>query len=167
MYLPNRAAALDGSRSYDDHGIVEYEWSRDPKSPAAGVSISMMINGHHQIRDSCELLPASFTALQEKKVGNFVQAVTSLFGDTFALICGPGVLILFPCPVWNDKKTRSEKKKENKEKVMTFVNKVAISFSRMLPVKMSYSKDSNFGYFKHRSNHFISVRLNYTKLYLC
>ena len=39
VHLPNRAAALDGSRSYDDHGIVEYEWSRDPKSPAAGVSV--------------------------------------------------------------------------------------------------------------------------------
>ena len=38
VYLPNRAAELDGSQSYDDHGIVEYEWSRDPKSPAAGVS---------------------------------------------------------------------------------------------------------------------------------
>lgn len=37
VYLPNRAAELDGSSSYDDHGIVEYEWSRDPKSPAAGV----------------------------------------------------------------------------------------------------------------------------------
>ncbi|XP_068735885.1 dyslexia-associated protein KIAA0319-like protein [Montipora capricornis] len=36
VHLPNRAAELDGSRSYDDHGIVEYEWSRDPKSPAAG-----------------------------------------------------------------------------------------------------------------------------------
>lgn len=36
VYLPNRAAELDGSQSYDDHGIVEYEWSRDPKSPAAG-----------------------------------------------------------------------------------------------------------------------------------
>ena len=39
VHLPNRAAALDGSSSYDDHGIVEYEWSRDPKSPAAGVSV--------------------------------------------------------------------------------------------------------------------------------
>ena len=41
VHLPNRAAALDGSSSYDDHGIVEYEWSRDPKSPAAGVSVNM------------------------------------------------------------------------------------------------------------------------------
>lgn len=41
VHLPNRAAALDGSSSYDDHGIVEYEWSRDPKSPAAGVSVSI------------------------------------------------------------------------------------------------------------------------------
>jgi len=41
VYLPNRAAALDGSRSYNDRGIVEYEWSRDPKSPAAGVSVSI------------------------------------------------------------------------------------------------------------------------------
>lgn len=40
VYLPNRAVELDGSSSYDDHGIVEYEWSRDPKSPAAGVSSS-------------------------------------------------------------------------------------------------------------------------------
>ena len=38
VYLPNRAAELDGSQSSDDHGIVEYEWARDPKSPAAGVS---------------------------------------------------------------------------------------------------------------------------------
>ena len=38
VYLPNRAAELAGSSSYDDHGIVEYEWTRDPKSPAAGVS---------------------------------------------------------------------------------------------------------------------------------
>ena len=38
VYLPNRAAELVGSSSYDDHGIVEYEWTRDPKSPAAGVS---------------------------------------------------------------------------------------------------------------------------------
>ena len=41
VHLPNRAAELDGSSSYDDHGIVEYEWSRDPKSPAAGVGQTM------------------------------------------------------------------------------------------------------------------------------
>ena len=41
VYLPNRAAELVGSSSYDDHGIVEYEWTRDPKSPAAGVSWSL------------------------------------------------------------------------------------------------------------------------------
>ena len=35
--LPNRAAALDGSKSSDDYGIVSYKWSRDLKSPAAGV----------------------------------------------------------------------------------------------------------------------------------
>ena len=40
VHLPNRAAELDGSSSYDDHGIVMYEWSRDPKSPAAGVSVN-------------------------------------------------------------------------------------------------------------------------------
>lgn len=45
VHLPNRAAALDGSSSYDDHGIVEYEWSRDPKSPAAGDVIN---NSDHQ-----------------------------------------------------------------------------------------------------------------------
>ena len=37
MKLPNRAAALDGSSSTDDYGIVSYSWSRDIKSPAAGV----------------------------------------------------------------------------------------------------------------------------------
>ena len=36
--LPNRAAALDGSSSSDDYGIVSYSWTRDLKSPAAGVS---------------------------------------------------------------------------------------------------------------------------------
>ncbi|KAL9963286.1 hypothetical protein ACROYT_G032471 [Oculina patagonica] len=45
VHLPNRAAELDGSSSYDDHGIVEYEWSRDPKSPAAGDVIN---NSDHQ-----------------------------------------------------------------------------------------------------------------------
>ena len=35
--LPNRAAALDGSKSFDDYGIVRYTWTRDLKSPAAGV----------------------------------------------------------------------------------------------------------------------------------
>ena len=35
--LPNRAAALDGSMSSDDYGIVKYSWTRDLKSPAAGV----------------------------------------------------------------------------------------------------------------------------------
>ena len=35
--LPNRAAALDGSSSTDDYGIVSYTWARDIKSPAAGV----------------------------------------------------------------------------------------------------------------------------------
>ena len=42
VHLPNRAAELDGSSSHDDHGIVEYEWSRDPKSPAAGVSVCII-----------------------------------------------------------------------------------------------------------------------------
>ncbi|RMX60279.1 hypothetical protein pdam_00021444 [Pocillopora damicornis] len=45
VHLPNRAAELDGSSSYDDHGIVMYEWSRDPKSPAAGDVIN---NSDHQ-----------------------------------------------------------------------------------------------------------------------
>ncbi|KAM7429253.1 hypothetical protein ABFA07_019869 [Porites harrisoni] len=45
VYLPNRAAELVGSSSYDDHGIVEYEWTRDPKSPAAGDVIN---NSDHQ-----------------------------------------------------------------------------------------------------------------------
>lgn len=39
VHLPNRAAELDGSKSSDDHGIVDYIWYRDPKSPAAGVRI--------------------------------------------------------------------------------------------------------------------------------
>ena len=73
MHLPNRAAALDGSSSYDDHGIVEYEWSRDPKSPAAGVSVNMK-NIHLRMADlllnrdtcSCEYSPARVTALQGK-----------------------------------------------------------------------------------------------------
>lgn len=45
VHLPNRAAELDGSSSFDDHGIVVYEWSRDPKSPAAGDVIN---NSDHQ-----------------------------------------------------------------------------------------------------------------------
>ena len=51
VHLPNRAAELDGSNSYDDHGIVEYEWSRDPKSPAAGVSGAAQVLS----RNSCNL----------------------------------------------------------------------------------------------------------------
>ena len=43
VHLPNRAAELDGSRSHDDHGIVVYDWSRDPKSPAAGVSVNIAL----------------------------------------------------------------------------------------------------------------------------
>ena len=45
VLLPNRAAEMDGSRSFDDHEIVEYEWSRDPKSPAAGVSVRPSLMG--------------------------------------------------------------------------------------------------------------------------
>ena len=36
--LPTREAALDGSRSSDDYGIVKYIWLRHSESPAAGVS---------------------------------------------------------------------------------------------------------------------------------
>jgi hypothetical protein len=39
VHLPNRAAELDGSKSSDDHGIAQYIWYRDPKSPAAGVGL--------------------------------------------------------------------------------------------------------------------------------
>lgn len=42
--LPNRAAALDGSSSSDDYGIVSYSWTRDLKSPAAGVSKMIYFN---------------------------------------------------------------------------------------------------------------------------
>ena len=79
MHLPNRAAALDGSSSYDDHGIVEYEWSRDPKSPAAGVSVNMkneslifllvviVVNIYRLVLQFCR-----------EQVGNSAQAVKSL-----------------------------------------------------------------------------------------
>lgn len=44
VHLPNRAAELDGSKSSDDHGIATYLWLRDPKSPAAGVCLSVRLS---------------------------------------------------------------------------------------------------------------------------
>ena len=35
--LPQTLLIVDGSRSTDDHGIVDFLWTRDPQSPAAGV----------------------------------------------------------------------------------------------------------------------------------
>lgn len=35
--LPDNVAILDGSESTDDYGIEEFQWTRTPKSPAAGV----------------------------------------------------------------------------------------------------------------------------------
>ncbi|XP_046859670.1 dyslexia-associated protein KIAA0319-like protein isoform X3 [Xenia sp. Carnegie-2017] len=59
--LPNRAAALDGSSSSDDYGIISYIWSRDLKSPAAGdvingsdhqaiLRLSNLVKGIYQFR---------------------------------------------------------------------------------------------------------------------
>ncbi|XP_032240196.2 dyslexia-associated protein KIAA0319-like protein isoform X3 [Nematostella vectensis] len=45
VHLPNRAAELDGSKSSDDHGIAQYLWTRDAKSPAAGDVIN---SSNHQ-----------------------------------------------------------------------------------------------------------------------
>ena len=36
--LPTRSAEIDGSKSSDDQKITSFEWTRDRKSPAAGVS---------------------------------------------------------------------------------------------------------------------------------
>lgn len=41
--LPTNTAALDGSKSWDDKGIVSYLWTRDEGSPAAGVSPANMV----------------------------------------------------------------------------------------------------------------------------
>ena len=38
--LPTRSAEVDGSKSTDDERIVSYEWTRDRKSPAAGVCLN-------------------------------------------------------------------------------------------------------------------------------
>uniref|UniRef100_A0A7N9AMA4 KIAA0319-like n=1 Tax=Mastacembelus armatus TaxID=205130 RepID=A0A7N9AMA4_9TELE len=38
--LPVRTAILDGSRSFDDKGVISYLWTRDDSSPAAGVSLT-------------------------------------------------------------------------------------------------------------------------------
>uniref|UniRef100_A0A7N9AWZ2 KIAA0319-like n=1 Tax=Mastacembelus armatus TaxID=205130 RepID=A0A7N9AWZ2_9TELE len=35
--LPVRTAILDGSRSFDDKGVISYLWTRDDSSPAAGL----------------------------------------------------------------------------------------------------------------------------------
>ncbi|KAG7457974.1 hypothetical protein MATL_G00232870 [Megalops atlanticus] len=43
--LPLRTAALDGSRSSDDKGVVSYLWTRDDSSPAAG---DVLNNSDHQ-----------------------------------------------------------------------------------------------------------------------
>ena len=37
--LPTDTAELEGSKSSDDKGIVNYLWTRDEGSPAAGVSV--------------------------------------------------------------------------------------------------------------------------------
>ncbi|XP_035659768.1 dyslexia-associated protein KIAA0319-like isoform X1 [Branchiostoma floridae] len=38
--LPQTLLIVDGSRSTDDHGIVDFLWTRDPQSPAAGVVLN-------------------------------------------------------------------------------------------------------------------------------
>ncbi|XP_078665595.1 dyslexia-associated protein KIAA0319-like protein isoform X1 [Branchiostoma floridae x Branchiostoma belcheri] len=38
--LPQTLLVVDGSRSTDDHGIVDFLWTRDPQSPAAGVVLN-------------------------------------------------------------------------------------------------------------------------------
>ena len=37
--LPQRLVTIDGSKSSDDKGIVQYSWARDHLSQAAGVSV--------------------------------------------------------------------------------------------------------------------------------
>ncbi|CAG5866061.1 unnamed protein product [Menidia menidia] len=41
--LPSRTAALDGSRSWDDKGVVSYLWTREDSSPAAGVELLLEV----------------------------------------------------------------------------------------------------------------------------
>ena len=39
IFLPQNMVSVDGSRSKDDHKIVRYQWTREPDSLAAGVSV--------------------------------------------------------------------------------------------------------------------------------
>ncbi|XP_066268717.1 dyslexia-associated protein KIAA0319-like protein isoform X2 [Branchiostoma lanceolatum] len=38
--LPQTLIIVDGSKSSDDHGIVDFLWTRDPQSPAAGIVLN-------------------------------------------------------------------------------------------------------------------------------
>ncbi|KAG6929170.1 KIAA0319 like [Chelydra serpentina] len=57
--LPTDTAALDGSKSWDDKGIVSYLWTRDEGSPAAGEVLNN--SDHHPVLFLSNLVEGTYT----------------------------------------------------------------------------------------------------------
>uniref|UniRef100_A0A452HH31 PKD domain-containing protein n=1 Tax=Gopherus agassizii TaxID=38772 RepID=A0A452HH31_9SAUR len=57
--LPTDTAALDGSKSWDDKGIVSYLWTRDEGSPAAGEVLNN--SDHHPLLFLSNLVEGTYT----------------------------------------------------------------------------------------------------------
>ncbi|KAL1776708.1 dyslexia-associated KIAA0319-like isoform X1 [Sigmodon hispidus] len=57
--LPTSTAELDGSRSWDDKGIVSYLWTRDEASPAAGEVLNH--SDHHPVLFLSNLVEGTYT----------------------------------------------------------------------------------------------------------
>nr|XP_006126022.1 dyslexia-associated protein KIAA0319-like protein homolog isoform X3 [Pelodiscus sinensis] len=57
--LPTNTAALDGSKSWDDKGIVSYLWTRDEGSPAAGEVLNN--SDHHPVLFLSNLVEGTYT----------------------------------------------------------------------------------------------------------
>ncbi|XP_029418981.1 dyslexia-associated protein KIAA0319-like protein homolog isoform X2 [Nannospalax galili] len=57
--LPTNTAELDGSKSWDDKGIVSYLWTRDEASPAAGEVLNH--SDHHPVLFLSNLVEGTYT----------------------------------------------------------------------------------------------------------
>lgn len=71
LTLPDNVAMLDGSKSTDDYGITEYEWSRSDKSPAAGHFLNE--SNHQAVLHIAGLVQGSYT---------FILKVTNVRGKS-------------------------------------------------------------------------------------
>uniref|UniRef100_A0A8C5LS16 KIAA0319 like n=1 Tax=Leptobrachium leishanense TaxID=445787 RepID=A0A8C5LS16_9ANUR len=59
LTLPSNTAELDGTKSWDDKGIVNYRWERDESSPAAGEVLNN--SDHHAVLFLSNLVEGTYT----------------------------------------------------------------------------------------------------------